>query len=823
MSYAAPATSALGEPIQAKERPGFFGGVKDVLQGAVEVPATMVSGGAGAVVGGLRGLAGLASGQSLEQAAQTVSETQEALTYQPRSAPGQALTQDIGLGFQQLAKPGEKLASAGYPAAGAAVTTALQGALPLAAPGMLKTGKGIIQEATPAARQAAMKAGGAVKQAAEPYISAAEAATAARRERIMAEAEAPRESMGAALTSTPTEIAAAIANASPELKQIVSNIPINEISKPALVRHIEADSLPKPMRLMGPQATQDVVAISDLYNKRGVPGSGIPEALQQQNKDLIENTDLIRDMVAPDTYSTKKIEASENIIDAYRTFDEGKRQEIRGAYKALEDANGGQFPVDGAAIAQNSLAALAKKLKTDYLSGPIRKQLDAFMSGEPMSFEMFEAMRTNLADEIRTAERAGNGNAAMAASIVRSEMEKLPMTPGTGEQLKGLADTARGLAKARFDMLKKDPAYKAIVKAEDATINEKLPADNFYDKFVLNGKQRQLQTMIDTFGDNSPVHQEIRAATMFHLKERAGIDSNNRGNFTQAGYNKALEALDRTNKLGLIFDPQGQLMTKTLGNVAAHTQFQPRGSFVNNSNTLVGYLGQKAAGALETAANTTFGGMPVGTLARQSLENAAKLKGVQESMSPLAGVRIQRVKGQPKAPTLKDLEKKTSPGMTPKGRGQRGAITLGGVPKTERIGTAPTLSQLPENQKLGQTLVGKKQRGSVGVSKSERNPILISSQRYLDPKIIAEKQKNKDYVVTISPAFEANGETMQVVIDGHHSLAAAKKDGAKPTFVVAKKQNDDRIGLLEKSVDDYLESNYMDSDWYNVKNGDTVF
>jgi hypothetical protein len=580
-----------------------------------------------------------------------------------------------------------------------------------------------------------------------------------------------------------------------------------------------------------------------------------------------------------------------------------------------------------------------------------------------MSFEMFEAMRTNLADEIRTAERAGNGNAAMAASIVRSEMEKLPMTPGTGEQLKGLADTARGLAKARFDMIKKDPAYKAIVKAEDATINEKLPADNFYDKFVLNGAQRNLQTMIETFGENSPVHQEIRAGTMFHLKERAGIDSENRGNFTQAGYNKALEKLDRSNKMGTIFDAEGQRLTRALGNTAFRIQFQPKGSFVSNPNTVVGLIREASAGALEKAFNMT--GIPAGTLARQALEAASQRKAAEPYLAPLAGVRIQRVKGQPKAPTLKELEEKTSPGMTPKGRGQRGAITLGGVPKTERTGTAPTLSQLPENQKLGQTLVGKKQRGSVevvekgsemiyhgttakaaaaierdgfdlslsadgtvwftsnpkigevaasgkggvvarsvsdlklggwkeadlystneliakgydglklvdedeityqiffpeklkipgqsgtgtaptlsqlpenqklgqtlvgkkqrgsvGVSKSESNPILISSQRYLDPKIIAEKQKNKDYVVTISPAFEANGETMQVVIDGHHSLAAAKKDGAKPTFVVAKKQNDDRIGLLEKSVDDYLESNYMDSDWYNVKNGDTVF
>jgi hypothetical protein len=644
--------SLLGQPVQAQERPGFLGGVKDILQGAAEVPATMVSGGAGAVLGGLRGLAGLASGQSPEQAAQTVEETQQALTYQPRSAPGQALTQDIGLGFQQLAKPGEKLASAGYPKAGAAVTTALQGALPLAAPGLARGGKGIIEAATPAARQAVMKAGGAVKQAAEPYVNAAEAATAARRERMMAEA-APKESMGAALTSTPTEIAAAIANASPELKQIVSNIPINEISKPTLVAHLEADSLPKPVRLMGPQASQDEVAISDLYNQRGVPGSPVPRAMQQQNRDLIENTDLIRDKVAPDVYSTRKIEASENIIDAYRAMDESKRQEISAAYKALEDANGGQFPIDGATIAQNSFAALRKKLKSGYLPEEIKTTLNSFLNGEQMTFEQFEELRTDLAEEIRTAK---NGNVRKAASIVREKMEELPMTPGFGQNLKTLADRARSLAKSRYDMIKKDPAYKAIDKAEDASIDQKLAADNFYDKFVLNGAQRNLQTMIDTFGENSSVHQEIRAGTMFHLKERAGIDSENRGNFTQSGYNKALEKLDRSNKMGTIFDAEGQRLTRALGNTAFRIQFQPKGSFVSNPNTVVGLLRHAGAGALEKALNVT--GIPAGTLARQALEAASERKQAEPYMAPLAGVRIARVKGQPKAPTLKDLEKR---------------------------------------------------------------------------------------------------------------------------------------------------------------------
>ena len=103
-----------------------------------------------------------------------------------------------------------------------------------------------------------------------------------------------------------------------------------------------------------------------------------------------------------------------------------------------------------------------------------------------MTFEQFEAMRTNLATEIRRAERSGDGNAAMAASIVRDALEGLPLK-AEAQQFKGLADTARGLAKARFDALKKDPAYKAAV--DDA-----VPADKYFDKFVVNGVNKNINT-----------------------------------------------------------------------------------------------------------------------------------------------------------------------------------------------------------------------------------------------------------------------------------------------------------------------------------------
>jgi hypothetical protein len=99
------------------------------------------------------------------------------------------------------------------------------------------------------------------------------------------------------------------------------------------------------------------------------------------------------------------------------------------------------------------------------------------------------------------------------------------------------------------------------------------------------------------------------------------------------------------------------------------------------------------------------------------------------------------------------------------------------------------------------------------------NAILISSQRYLDDEIVEQKRIDRDYMVTVTPEFEYEGNLYRVVIDGHHRLAAARLDGVEPEIVEATKQQDDRIALLGETAESYLEVSYVDSDWYDVTTG----
>ena len=101
---------------------------------------------------------------------------------------------------------------------------------------------------------------------------------------------------------------------------------------------------------------------------------------------------------------------------------------------------------------------------------------------------------------------------------------------------------------------------------------------------------------------------------------------------------------------------------------------------------------------------------------------------------------------------------------------------------------------------------------------------LISSQDYLDDDKVSEKSDNGVYVVQISLEFEVDGEKYRVIVDGHHSLAAAIADGKTPEFEEQSSRHNDHIAALENgNVDDFLEQTHMGDDWRNRITGKSVF
>jgi hypothetical protein len=566
------------------------------LTGAVAAPLAAVTGVVAAARSGKFGTKeGVKAGE--EQAANLMGQ----MTYQPRTEKGQEYIQGLQKAFEASKLPPvgvpETLGFA--PLAGAATQQAM------GAPGQLKAGFQKLKAELPTVR---------VERAGQPSAM---------------------QSGGAAARTNEAAVVSALESASPELQQSLKNVPVNQVNLPVLERHVEADSLPIPVRLTEGQATQDIHKISNEMNGRA-KNPELANRLNEQNGQLIENLNAIRDNAAPNVFGTTHVENGQALINSYKEIDNQLKVGINEKYTALKDAAGGDFPVDGAAVANNTFKNLKKELKTDYLPTPIAKQLEAFKGGEQMTFEQFEALRTNLAAEVRKAERAGDGNTVAACNVARQALEDLPLT-GAASELKPLADAARAAAKERFDLLGKDKAYKAA-------INGTVAADDFINKYVVNGKKADVDQMIQILGQDSTARETMAAGMVNWLKNKAGVINEN-GNFSQAGYNKALAQVDP--KLLAIVGPDVEKQLKTLGNVARYTQVRPKGSYVNESNTFTAMMGEKAKSGAEQAVN--LGSMkagiplPLGSMGRQFMANRAEAQQLKQSLQPGAGVQLKDI------------------------------------------------------------------------------------------------------------------------------------------------------------------------------------
>ena len=100
---------------------------------------------------------------------------------------------------------------------------------------------------------------------------------------------------------------------------------------------------------------------------------------------------------------------------------------------------------------------------------------------------------------------------------------------------------------------------------------------------------------------------------------------------------------------------------------------------------------------------------------------------------------------------------------------------------------------------------------------------LISSQRYRDPAIVAAKLAAEDYTVQVSPEFEIDGERYAVVVDGHHSLAAALEAAEEPFLVECRAGDFAPIRhLYTDDIETFLAEAYYDDPWHNAETGELV-
>lgn len=441
----------------------------------------------------------------------------------------------------------------------------------------------------------------------------------------------------AAPTAAPVK-APTLADASPDLQAAITKARASGATNPAVEQaHITADTLPVPIQLTKGQATGDPSLISAEMNTRGKAQPLVsPEFYRKQGEAVAANMDAIRTQAAPDVpTSASMIDHGQALLDAYKQMDAPIRADISAKYKALSDANGGTLPLNGQDFVNAADAALQKSNKGYFVPAEVKSLMADYRDGGPMTYDAFENLRTILGAEER--KYAGkDGNAAHAISLVRDSLESLPMT-GEAANIKPLADAARQAAASRFAAIKSDPAYKAAV-TDSAPVGEPSAlADKFFGNYVLKSPRANLALMREHLNGDPAAMQTISAGTVDHLAAQLKADPKG-GTFSQSQYNNALTALKP--KLDSLLDPQTAQHVRALGETAKRLQQQPRGSYVNNSNTLVGAISEAAKSGLEGAVNLKAGGIPVGTWTRNLVARRANAKAADNAIAPGAGVTV---------------------------------------------------------------------------------------------------------------------------------------------------------------------------------------
>lgn len=372
----------------------------------------------------------------------------------------------------------------------------------------------------------------------------------------------------------------------------------------------------------------------------------------QNNATFIRNLNEAGAARAADPFATGEIQ-----IGALQGRDATARQNIGSLYSQARDSSGRSAQLDGATFTRRANELLQQNL-AGKLPGQIESALNDIATGKvPLTVDHAEQLKTVLA---RIQRSSSDGNERYAMGLIRQALEEAPLRDsmrtnpgnipavngtvrpsmaGVGQESIDAFNRARAANRSYMGELERNPALAAAVDGA--------APDNFFNRFVVRGNVGDVQALRDSIvpqrinPQNLPATAEqIRAlpaaegrqaleatknAIVDHLKRQAlGGAADEVGNFSQSAYNKALREFgDR--KLALFFSQDEIRQLKAVGRVSSYTQFQPRGSAVNNSNSgaLVGGLGldflSKFASRAPLGLNDTITGFINGTQARQAM------------------------------------------------------------------------------------------------------------------------------------------------------------------------------------------------------------
>lgn len=462
---------------------------------------------------------------------------------------------------------------------------------------------------------------------------------------------AGRGSVGAAGTPFADQ-AAAEGVAQPLVQKIAAAEKAGTINSTAAGRHIEAGSLPVPIELTAGQATGDIHALSNELNSRA-KNPVLADRFNAQNGQINDNLTALRDMVSPDVNVPSGAPTGQAIVDAYKEMDAPIRQRISELYAAARGADGAPALVDAAPqmaqfekdIGPTRFKALPSSVQQIFADA--KNNAVSLPSTFDQTFGSTRRMTvTDLMDIDKTLSGAladvKDGSVRHDIGMLRDRIIGSDLDPSSaGKDAFQAYKDAQAAARTRFQAIDADPAYKAAIGDASNIGEPSALADDFVRKYVAGGKTANVQNMLQNLSNNPENSQLVASGLLDHIRAQSGVDlRTGTGNISQAGLNKAI--VNQGDKLRAVLGPQASQTLETLGNVARYTQEQPRGSYVNNSNTattLMGHAASLGKTAVEKGINMAVPFAELGTFGRQALAARANSKEVAKALELGAGLK----------------------------------------------------------------------------------------------------------------------------------------------------------------------------------------
>ncbi len=328
------------------------------------------------------------------------------------------------------------------------------------------------------------------------------------------------------------------------------------------------------------------------------------------------------------------------VINTIQGQDAAAKAGVDAAYGKARDNLGRASPMDSYGFSTQANLSLDEGMLGHYLPSEVKGILNDVSSGKiPLNVNTAVQIDSVLSKAQRT---AGNGSPqALAIGKIRDALNKTNIADNVGEDAKAAFDSARGLAKSRFDWQKSAPGIADAL--EDAN------PDRFVNDYILSNSNKaqtaNVEKMLFTLKNDPQALKAVKENIVTHFKNKAlGNASDEVGNFSQSGYNKALSDFGDA-KLKLFFNKDEIAKLKTLGRVSSYEMVQPKGSAVNNSNSASAF----ASILDKIASNPIVGRIPFAAAAvKEPAQNWSAQIGAKNALTASDAVMLPKVKPKPR-------------------------------------------------------------------------------------------------------------------------------------------------------------------------------